>query len=188
MQLPLQVTFRNMPRSEAVEIKIREKVDKLNKFYDRIMSCRVVVEAPHAHHHQGKLFHVNVDITVPNGELVVSRDKHDNHAHEDLYVAIRDAFNAAQRQLQGYARKQRNDVKTHDVPPHGRIVDLVPAMDYGTIATPDGREIYFHRNSVLNGGFDALEVGVEVRFSEVMGEKGPQASTVQTVGKHHIVG
>jgi ribosomal subunit interface protein len=186
MQLPLQVTFRDMPRSEAVEIKVREKAEKLSKFYDRIMSCRVVVQAPHLHHHQGKLFSVRIDITVPNDELVVSRDHHDDHSHEDIYVALRDAFNAAERQLKNYVRKQRREIKTHVGPPHGRVTELNPALDFGTISTDDGREIYFHRNSVLNGGFDKLELGALVRYAEERGEHGPQASTVQTIGKHSL--
>lgn len=187
MQLPLQITFRDMPPSEAVENKIREKAAKLDKFFDRIMACRVSVEAPHAHQNKGKLFHIRIDITVPNGEIVVSRDNHDDHAHEDIYVAIRDAFNAAQRQLQEYAAKIRRDIKSHDVPPHGRVMALFPEMEYGTIQTPDGREIYFHKNSVLSSEFERLEVGREVRFVEEAGDEGPQASTVQVVGKHHIV-
>ena len=186
MQLPLQVTFRDMPRSDAVEAKIRERAEKLDKFYDSIMSCRVVVEAPHAHHHQGRLYHVRIDLTVPHGELVVSKDKHDDRTHEDVYVAIRDAFDAAQRQLKNYVRKQRMEVKTHEIPPHGTVVDVFPAMDYGTIHTPDGREVYFHRNSVLNQDFEDLQPGVSVRFAEEMGEQGPQASTVQVLGKHQL--
>jgi ribosomal subunit interface protein len=184
MQLPLQVTFRNMPRSDAVETKIRERADKLDKFYNSIMSCRVIVEAPHAHHHQGKLFHLRIDLTVPQGELVVSKDAHADRTHEDVYVAIRDAFDAAQRQLQNYARKQRRNVKTHEAPPRGKVTEVFPHMDYGLIHTNDGREVYFHRNSVINGGFDHLELGTPVRFAEEMGEKGPQASTVTPSGKH----
>lgn len=188
MQLPLQITFRDMPRSDAVEAKIRERAEKLDKFYDSIMSCRVVVEAPHGHHHQGKHYHIRIDLTVPQGELVVSKDKHDNRTHEDVYVAIRDAFDAAQRQLKEYVRKQRREVKVHETPPHGRVVGLYPEMDYGLIHTGDGREVYFHRNSVLNGGFNHLQAGAEVRFAEEMGEQGPQASTVHTLGKHHLEG
>ena len=184
MQLPLQVTFRNMPRSDAVETKIRERADKLDKFYNSIMSCRVIVEAPHAHHHQGKLFHLRIDLTVPNGELVVSKDAHADRTHEDVYVAIRDAFDAAQRQLQNYARKQRRNVKTHEAPPRGKVTEVFPHMDYGLIHTNDGREVYFHRNSVINGGFDHLELGTPVRFAEEMGEEGPQASTVTPSGKN----
>ncbi len=187
MQLPLQVTFRDMPRSDAVEAKIRERADKLDRFYNNIMSCRVVIEAPHAHHHQGKLFHVVIDLTVPNGELVVSRDQHADRTHEDVYVALRDAFDAAQRQLKNYARRQRHNIKTHDKALRGKVTEVFPYMDYGMIHTSDGREVYFHRNSVLNGGFDHLELGASVRFAEEMGEQGPQASTVQPAGKHQSI-
>lgn len=178
MQQPLQISFRHMEPSIAVEAKIREKASKLEQFYDRIMGCRVVVEAPHRHHHQGKLYHVRIDLTVPGGELVVSREHHEKQAHEDVYIAIRDAFNAAQRQLESYAQRQRGAVKHHESPPQGRISALIPEQDYGKIETIDGREVYFHRNSVLNGSFENLEVGNEVRFLEEDGEQGPQASTV----------
>lgn len=188
MQLPLQITFRDMESSEALEADIRERVEKLDQFYDRIMGCSVVVEMHHKHHHQGKLFHVRIDLTVPGKELVVSREQDQDHAHEDVYVAMRDAFSAMRRQLENFARQQRQDVKTHETVPHGRISRLVPEQDYGRIETFDGRDIYFHRNSVLNAEFDKLEIGNEVRFDEEQGEQGPQASSVHVIGKHHIVG
>lgn len=178
MQLPVQISFRHMEPSLAVEDKIREKAAKLEQFHDRIMGCRVVVEAPHRHRHQGKLYHVRIDLTVPGGELVVSREHHGKQAHQDVYVAIRDAFNAAQRQLESHIQRQRGHVKHHEPPPSGRISVLVPEQDYGKIETIDGREIYFHRNSILNGGFKELEVGNEVHFIEEEGDLGPQASTV----------
>ena len=188
MKLPLQVTFRNMDSSAAAEANIREKAMKLDQFCDQIMSCRVIVESLHKHHHQGNLFHVRIDITVPDAELVVSRNPAEHHAHEDVYVAIRDAFDAARRQLQDYNAKRQLHVKHHEPESHGRIVRLIPMEDYGVIETLDGREIYFHRNSVLNAEFDKLEEGVEVRFHEESGEQGPQASTVKVEGKHHVVG
>jgi ribosomal subunit interface protein len=114
MEIPLQITFRGIPHSDAVEAKIREKAGKLDRFYSHIMSCRVAVEAEHQHHHQGNQYHIRIDITTPSKELVVSREHHDKQAHEDIYVAIRDAFNAATRQLEDYSRVQRGDVKTHD--------------------------------------------------------------------------
>jgi ribosome-associated translation inhibitor RaiA len=117
MKQPLKVTFRDMPRSEAVEAAIREKAEKLDEFYDHIMACHVVIESPHRHHKQGNLFHVSIDITVPGKEIVVNRDPDKDHSHEDAYVTIRDAFNAARRQLQDFARKQRGDVKRHEPPP-----------------------------------------------------------------------
>ena len=117
MQMPLQITFRNMEPSAAVEERVRERMDRLDQYYDRIMSCRVVVEAPHRHHHQGKVFHVRLDLTLPQAELIVNREPEENRAHEDVFVAIRDAFDAMQRQVLDYVRKHRGDVKTHEPPP-----------------------------------------------------------------------
>ncbi len=185
MELPLQITFRNVPPSPAIEANIREKMARLDRFSEHIMACRVVVEAPHRRHHQGTLYHVRIDLSVRGGELVVSREPAAHHAYEDVYVAVRDAFDAAARQLEDYVRRQRGDTKQHEAPPHGRIVRLVADEDHGFIATPDGREVYFHRNCVLGDGFDKLEVGDAVRFIEEPGEKGPQATTVRAVGKHH---
>jgi ribosomal subunit interface protein len=109
MQIPLQITLRDMPSSAAVEDRIREKAEKLHRYYDRIMGCRVVVEMPQRHKHQGKLHSVRIDLTVPGAELVA------NHAlHEDVYVALRDAFDAITRQLEDYARRQRGEVKAHN--------------------------------------------------------------------------
>jgi len=108
MQTPLQITVRGTDHSDALEAHIRDKVDKLEEFFDHITSCRVVVELPHKHQNQGKQFNVRIDIGVPGSEIVVNRD----HA-EDVYVALRDAFDAAKRKLEDYARKLRGDVKTH---------------------------------------------------------------------------
>jgi ribosomal subunit interface protein len=109
MKIPMQITIRDMETSEALETHIREKAQKLEEFFNHIMSCRVVVEMPHKHHHQGKQFNVRIDIGVPGNEIVVNRD----HS-EDVYIALRDAFNAAKRQLEDYARKIRGEVKTHE--------------------------------------------------------------------------
>lgn len=187
MQLPLQVVFRNMAPSAAIEANIRVRAQKLEQYYDRIMSCRVVVEQHHRHQRQGNLFHVRVDLKVPDAELIASRDPAEHHAHEDVYVAIRDAFDAVRRQLEDHARRRRGDVKAHAMPAHGRVVELYLDADYGKIETPDGRRVYFHRNSVIAGDFAKLEIGAEVRFAEEAGELGPQATTVRVIGKHHVV-
>lgn len=187
MQLPLQVTFRNMDPSEAIESRVRSEAEKLDQLYERIMRCSVVVEAHHKHHHKGNIYHVRVDLTVPGNELVADREPEKHHAHEDVYVAVRDAFNAARRQLKEYASRSRREVKTHEVPPHGKVSELFRDEGYGRIESSDGRHIYFHENSILNADFDKLEVGTEVRFVEEEGDQGPQASTVKVVGKHHVV-
>jgi ribosomal subunit interface protein len=108
MQSDLQITIRDMEHSPALEERIRDKVKKLEQVYPRIMGCRVVLEAPHRHKQQGKQFIVRLDVTVPGKEIVVNHDH-----HEDAYVALRDAFNAARRQLEEYGRIQRGDVKNH---------------------------------------------------------------------------
>jgi ribosomal subunit interface protein len=116
MDVPLQVTFRGFPHSHAVDADIRDHIAKLEEFYDRIISCRVVVQTEHHSHHQGNLFRVSIDLSVPGRELAVSRDQHDRQEHEDVYVAIRDAFDAMRRQLEDFSRRQRGDVKRHESP------------------------------------------------------------------------
>lgn len=104
--------------------------------------------------------------------------------HKNLHTAICDAFKEVRRQLQDYVRLQRREVKTHKAEPHARVSRLVPAEEHGFISTIAGREIYFHRNSVLNGAFDRLQVGSEVKFTEEPGEKGPQVRTVKLIRTH----
>jgi cold shock CspA family protein/ribosome-associated translation inhibitor RaiA len=187
MQVPLEIRFHNLERSPAVETAVREAAARLERFADQIISCKVTIEAPHKHHHQGNLFKVIVDARIPGGEVVASRNIAEHHAHEDVRVALRDAFNAARRQIQDRVRVQRGKVKAHETPPHGRILELDRERGSGRIVSADGREIYFHRNSVVGADFDRLEAGMEVRFDEAPGDAGPQASTVHVVGKHHIV-
>lgn len=188
MQQPLQITFRDIPPSEAVEADIREKAAKLDLFFDKIMTCRVMVESPHTHKHKGHLYHVRVDLTVPGGELIANRSPAAHQAHEDIYVAVRDAFDAAKRQLQEYKRKLKGNIKSHDTPAHGQVMELNLEQDYGRLQTSDGRDVYFHRNSLVRGDFEDLEVGAAVHFVEEMGEQGPQASSLYVEGKHHIHG
>ena len=188
MRLPLQIAFRNIPPSDAIEFAIRERSGKLDRFSDLIMGCRVVVEARHRRHRQGRLYHVRIDLTVPGNEITVSREPALHHTHQDIYVAVRDAFDAARRRLEDYARRHRRQVKIHQSMPRGRISALDNANGCGFIETPDGREIYFHRNSLLNADFDRLETGGLVRFHEEEGEKGPQASTVHLEGRYLAAG
>ncbi|MCC7484672.1 MAG: ribosome-associated translation inhibitor RaiA [Burkholderiales bacterium] len=119
METPLQITFRGLTHSDAVETRIRERADRLERYYDRIIGCRVVVEELHQHHRKGNHFHVRVDVTVPGTEIVANREPDANHAYTDVYVAIRDAFDAVGRQLEDYARRQDGCVKTHASPRGG---------------------------------------------------------------------
>ncbi len=117
MQLPVQITFRNMKPSAAVEDAVRERVAGLEKWFDRIVSCRVMIESPHRHHQKGRHFRVRIDLGVPGRELVVGREPAARAAHADFQVALRDAFKAARRALQDHARRMRGQVKTRLVPP-----------------------------------------------------------------------
>ena len=173
MEIPLQITSKDIELTGALKTEIMQKAEKLDSYYDRIVRCRVVVECPRKHPHEGKRYNVHIFMTVPGGELAVKRA-----SNEDLYVSIRDAFHAARRRLEDYAREQRGDVKFHEEAPPSVISRLFSDKDYGFITTPDGLDVYFHANSVINEDFRKLKVGMKVRFAEETGEKGPQASTV----------
>jgi ribosome-associated translation inhibitor RaiA len=150
MILPVQTTFRNMDPSAAVAARVQEEADKLDKYFDRITSCRVIVEAPHRHHRRGEPFHIRIELGLPGKELVVTHEptlEHEEQGewhkhlevkgpHKDMYVAIRDAFKVMRRQLQDYVRCLRHDVKTHYPAPHAKVSKLFPKEGYGFIAAP----------------------------------------------------
>lgn len=174
MSPQLQITARDIELSDWIRDEITRKADKLDEFYDRIIWCRVVVEVPHRRRREGVLYNVRIFMLVPGSELMVEREP-----NEDFPAALRDAFNAAYRQLEDFSQRHRGEVKQHsEGPPHGNIKVVFPAQGYGIIEAPDGRDIYFHENSLLNHDLKHLEVGAQVRFEEEQGEKGPQASSV----------
>jgi len=176
MKSELQITFRNMKPSEEIEELVRAGAAKLDALYSQLMGCRVMIEIPHRHHKKGSPYHVRIDLTVPQGEIVVKREpslsgqarqsgKRDLQKnvetqipHKDLRIAISDAFKAAGRRLQDYARRQRGDIKTHAPLPEARVSQIFPREGYGFLVSEDGREIYFHKNSVLGQGFLRLKV------------------------------
>ena len=181
MPSPLTITYRDLQASPAIESLVRGWAAKLDAVYDRIERCEVVIERPHQHHRQGQHYHVRVRLAVPGPDVQVNREHPLDGAHEDLHVAIRDAFRAARRQLEDHARRLRTDVKAHVEPAHGRVAYLDVEGEWGYLDA-DGRQIYFHRNSVLDHA--ALVVGDEVRFTEEPGVKGPQATSIARVGEH----
>jgi ribosome-associated translation inhibitor RaiA len=116
VQLPLQITFRQMGSSPAVEAHIRERAEALERFFPRIVACRVVVEASARRQRKGRIYRLRIELAVPGREIVVNRDPPEHHAHEDILVALRDAFDAARRQLEDHVREARGDTKTHETP------------------------------------------------------------------------
>lgn len=181
MQPTLQIAYRNMDSSPALDLQIRNAVERLERNFGRILSVRVVIDQPHRSQQKGRGFVVSLNVHVPGSDVVVRHTAKADDAAEDAYVAIHMAFDEARRQLNDY-------VDTHFRPRHdsgrlnglseGRVVRIFRDEGYGFIATDGGREVYFDRNSVLNRGFDRLDVAHRVRFAEEAGEEGPQASTV----------
>lgn len=188
--IPLQIAFRNIEPSAAVEARIREQVARLGRFHHRITTCRVVVSAPEKGHHRERLYVVRINLSVPGGSIWINRGNPQKAAHADVYVAIRDAFAAAVRKLEDRVRRQEGKVKHHEAEPHGVVSLLNSDEGYGFIATPAGDEIYFHRTSVVNDAFHRLKTGSKVRFAIGTKSRGssPQASTVHILGKHSLVG
>lgn len=182
MLIPLQITFHGTKASANVEEKIRKAAEKLERFYDGIISIRVAVSTIQHGQLSGDQYRVRLDVSIPGKELVVNREPGDSTTHRDQLVAVRDAFKAMERMLHGYSEERRGDVKYGIATPHGRVAKLFIDKGYGFIETPDGHQVYFHANSVLNDAFKRLKVGMEVRYVEEEGEKGPQASTVEIVG------
>jgi len=204
MKSQLQITFRNMEPSKEIKEWIRAEAAKLDLLYSQLLGCRVMVEIPHRHHREGSPFHIRIDLTVPQGEIVVKREPSSSARarhlgereskkraevkipHKNLRIAIDEAFKAPGRRLQDYARRQRGDTKTHAPLPEARISKIFPREGYGFLTSDDGREICFHKNSVLSPAFSRLKVGSTVRFVEEAGDKGLQASTVRVVPKQGI--
>lgn len=180
MPADVQISFRGMEASPSIEAQVRRRADELVQFSDRISACKVMLEAAHRHQRQGRIYHVRVDLSVPGGPLVVNRESGEDHAHEDLHVAIRDAFDAARRRLQDRMRRLDGQTKAHAAASTGRIARVFAERDYAFLETDTGEEIFVHRNAVVGGGFDRLKVGDRMRYvlDPEEGEKGPQASTV----------
>ena len=117
--MPLQITFKEMASSPAIESDIRRRAERLERLFDRITGCHVTVAATTRSQRQGKIYNCTVDITVPGSEIVAGHVGPNDPAHEDVHVAIRDAFDAAGRRLSDHARRMRGDTKTHAVWPKG---------------------------------------------------------------------
>lgn len=176
MRQPVQVTAQGVELTEREHVTIRSAVRKLEQFFERLVGCRVSVSVPNRFTQAEPIaYNVRIDLTVPGDELVIKRQP-----QVKLLDAIQDAFRVAGRRLQDYAARLPGTAaaKPRAVPTRARVARLMPWEGYGFLEAEDGHEVYFHRNSVLHGGFDRLEVGDPVRFAEEEGDKGPQASSV----------
>lgn len=181
VQTDPQITYRGFDAAPHVDEKIRERIAKLEEFHNRITSCRVTVESPHQHGRKGEIYKVSIDIEVPGGTIVVNREPGKDHAHEDVLVTIRDAFNAAQRQLEDHLRKtsgHRAKEQQHPGKTSGTVTDKFVDELYGFAEAADGRRFFFRSQSVTGDGWDKLEIGSQVHFTEEEGEMGLHATAV----------
>lgn len=188
VQRPLQIAYRGIASSPALDALIRERAVALERMHPRIVGCRVVVEVPHRGAESAKVpLAVTVEVEVPNRSLVVGRGEHARHAaKEDQTAALNRAFDAAERQLEKINDLQDGDVRRHEAAVQsGMVVRLFPEEGYGFIEIDNAPELYFTRNAVAGGAFDDLRVGmmVQVTPATTEGPMGPQASSVRLAEK-----
>lgn len=188
MQIPLDITYRDIEKRPELDDLIRTKADKLEDVCDHIMGCHIAVERAHTHPSQGSPYRVRLDLTVPPGhEIAVTKNPGEGVQYDSLESVIRDAFDAARSQLKELTEKQQNRTKRHpEQAIAGIVTKLFPSANYGFLKTIDGQEIYFHRNSVLQDDFDRLMVGAGVQFFLSEGANGPQVSTLRLIDKPGI--
>lgn len=184
MEVPLELAFKGVPRNEGTEELIREKVAKLERICDYIISCRIILEKPQAHQERGNQYRMRIEVKVPPGhDLIAKQEASEGDMHDPMDIVIRKVFAIMEDQLRALTEKQRRDVKKHPEHELAAIVSQVfPEQGYGFIRDViTGGDVYFHRNSVLHNDFDRIAPGMGVRFIVEQGDKGPQASTVEIV-------
>lgn len=186
IQTPVHTEFQDMAATDDVRAAIDDHVAQLEKRFGRLTACRVTVKGPGDRHQTGGLYGIHIRLALPEGrEVNVGRTPSADERYSDLTFAIDNAFKRARRRLQDQVRRLAGQTKHHDGQPSGKVVRLDPLGEFGFLQTGDGQEIYFHRNSVLDGMAN-LSVGTPVTFVEEQGERGPQASTVKVLGKHKL--
>lgn len=182
MQIPLQVTFRGIDHSDAIESIIQKRAERLDRFSEWIIRCHITVDMPHQHRHRGNHFALHIVIETPLGQVAVTRDPSLDDGHKDFQSVVRDAFDTVTRLLENDLERQQGDVKAHQRhAPTGHVTRLLDG--YGFLASADADEIYFHENSVVDSTFAQLSVGAEVRFSLAPedGDQGARAASVQLI-------
>ena len=183
MDRPLDIGFHNMDASPSLEAEIRERVDRLERRYAHLIGCRVTLEGLHNQHRTGNIHEVHIVLSVPGRDLVVSHEPHrarERRAKPDLRSSVREAFQAAERQLESYKGVQRTDAsKPSGSALAGEIAQLLPGADHGFILNNLGTQLYFHRDSLTSGTFEALSVGQSVHYVQEDGSAGPVAVKVR---------
>jgi len=184
METQPKIDFQGVEPSSDRQAKIMRLIERLEERYGRATACRVVVKGPGGRHQTGGLYEINLHLVLPDKrEVAIERTPQLDERFQDFDFALNDTFKRARRRLQDQVRRMRGKVKHHESPPTGVVRRMMAEEGYGFIEGPDGREIYFHRNSVEDPGFDALKPGARVRYREEDGKEGPQASRVTPLGR-----
>jgi cold shock CspA family protein len=187
MQTTAHIDFQGCEVTDQLRDLIERQLASLEERFGRITAGRIVVKGPGEHHRTGGHYEVNVHLSLPGGrEVSIERTPSLDERHADPLFAIADAFKRARRRLQDQVRRMRGQVKQHESPPLATVRQLDREKGFGFLETDDGREIYFHRNSVLQDAFVRLKLGARVSFAEEIGDKGPQASTVRLLQSHAL--
>jgi ribosome-associated translation inhibitor RaiA/cold shock CspA family protein len=192
MQVPVEIAFRNIQPSDAVEADIRDHVQRLERIYGRMTTCRVRVDQRNQNANETIPPVVHIEISVPGYKDIVVAHEPDHLQRKfqapDLRNAINEAFRIAERRLTKYKDKltdhgvaERGHEASNEF--RGQIAELMPEKDFGYVMTKEGSLLYFHRNSLLSGDFDQLRRGDEVSYVERTGDTGPTASKVRVVMK-----
>ena len=182
MKIKPEITYRHLDKTDAIQSLVEEKIAKLEQFCDYMNSCRVVIEKENDHPSSGSPYRVSIDVTIPhNRELAVVESPDTGKQYPPLEAVIRDAFEAMRRQILSITTEQKGERKVHpEQQVSAMVTKLFADQGYGFLKeVSTGKEVYFHRNSVINDDFDRLTVGSGVRYKETLGEMGPQATTVQ---------
>jgi cold shock CspA family protein/ribosome-associated translation inhibitor RaiA len=187
MQTPIEIDFQGLKGNEHLRACVLKHVAVLEERFGRITACRVVIRAPSERHRTGGAYEIAIRLSLPQGrEVDIRRSETADERHADPTFALNDAFKRARRRLRDQARRMQGHVKAHDGPPIATVSKFDDVTGFGFLETADGREVYFHKNAVLNGGARHIAPGVRVTYFEEMGDKGAQASTVKVLGKHGL--
>jgi ribosome-associated translation inhibitor RaiA len=181
MQVPLEIRYHHLDRSESLDAAIRAHVDRLDKLYDRLVACRVAVECQNHQHHPGNVSEIHIELSLPGHRLVVKEPHKANGAshHPDARAMLKEAFHAAERQLVDFKRRQRDEAKSFGAAAlHGSVAQLLPDQDHGFILTAGGSLLYFNRACLTGAGFDTLKIGDNVHYIERDADNGPAAGRV----------
>lgn len=189
MDVPPEIAFRGLDPTDDLKDLILEGIDDLEDVYPRLVSCRTMVADTTPDRNSSHNYRARLEIGIPGKTVVVAETPPPGGEPRAVDQTIKDAFKVGRKLLQKEKDRQRGAVKTHDLPPHGRIVRLLTdstGVRYGFLESREGRQIYFQESALVDLSYDDLDVGTEVRYAAAEGRDGPQASTVAALDPRRV--